>query len=78
MESKGTNFVASRIASGQKVVGDYTYYLLLEVGLRPQHMIMRIKSDDSEIKFFAIPTGADYTTLWTAASSQTYVYANEL
>jgi len=77
MESKGTNFIAGRVASGQKTVGDYDYFLFLEVGRKPMHIIMRIKSDNSEIKFCKIPRENDWTIAWASPATQTYIYASE-
>ncbi|KKM84976.1 hypothetical protein LCGC14_1293820, partial [marine sediment metagenome] len=52
-------------------IGSYIYVLLLDfAGLA---LIKRIKTDDSEIKYYKIPDG-DLDADWTSPETQTYVW----
>jgi len=74
LETKSVNPVAGRVWSGKKTVGSYEYHLYLEIGQNPTHMIMRIKNDESEAKWYAVPTGNDYATPWADPSNVLYTY----
>ena len=78
VKSGKTNFITARIMSGVKTVGDYDYCLLLDMSKKPEHLVMRIKNDDTEIKFYKVPYGNDYATVWADPASVSYVYSVEL
>ncbi len=76
VKSGKTSFITARIPSGQKTVGSYEYFLLLDMSKEPEHLVMRIKNDDSEIKFYKIIYGKDYTIIWADPSNVAYPYVD--
>ena len=48
------NLTAGKTPAGVQTIGSYIYVMLLDTGVRPEHLVMRVKSDTSEIKFYKV------------------------
>ena len=67
-----------RTPSGVKVVGLYTYTLLLDTSNKPEHLIKRALTDGTEVKWYKVPYGNAFTTPWGDVTSVSYVWATEV
>ena len=72
---KGINIDKAFTVSGVQYIGNYIYVLLLDfAGLA---LIKRIKTDDSEIKYYKIPD-TELVARWADPASQNYVWINQI
>ena len=72
---KGVNIDKALTVSGVKDIGNYTYVLLIDfAGLA---LIKRIKSDNTEIKYYKIPSG-EMDVDWASPETQDYVWIHQV
>ena len=75
MRAGSVDVTKNYTTSGIKEIGDYMY--VLKIDLKGKAIIQRIKSDNTEIKFYKIPIH-ELDTRWANPDAQAYAWIHKV